>query len=187
VSEFQSGLVSFVAVLFGLAFSAWGVIGVVGRALDRRAEGSGRVVVRSGLTAYLGVLFACAMTPAGAALVIPLLEELPVARAVAIAFFSIASLLILWRGFVVKIVVDDAGVKVVDYLRTHKLAWSDIVRIGPVRYEEMGTTLGFETRGKGTISPLFLTDVGAGHPRMLEALRRHATVHAIVFEDIEGE
>jgi len=67
------------------------------------------------------------------------------------------------------------------------VAWSDIVRIGPVRYEEMGTTLGFETRGKGTISPLFLTDVGAGHPRMLEALRRHATVHAIVFEDIEGE
>ena len=62
MSEFQSGLVFF-AVLFGLAFSAWGVKGVVGRALDRRAEGSGRVVVRSGLTAYQGVLFACAMTP----------------------------------------------------------------------------------------------------------------------------
>jgi len=186
VSEFRAGLVFF-SVVFGVAFAAWWVKGVVGRVLDRRAESRGRVVVRPGITAYLGVLFALCMTPAVAAVVIPLLRELPAARTVAVAFFSLASLLILWRGFVVKIAVDDSGVEIIDYLRNHKLAWPEIVRIGPVRYEEMGTTLGFETRRKGTISPLFLTDAGAADRRMLDALRQHATARGIPFEGIEPD
>ncbi|MEJ7632472.1 MAG: PH domain-containing protein [Rubrobacteraceae bacterium] len=125
------------------------------------------------------------MVPA-AAIVIPLLRELPAARAMAVAFFCLLGLLILWRGFVVKVVIDDSGVKVVDYLRSHTIAWSEIVRIGPVHYEEMGTTFGFETRAKGTISPLFLTDAGM-NPRILDALRRHATTRGIPFEEFERE
>lgn len=142
-----------------------------------------------GMTAYLGVLFALMMF-AAAAVVIPLLGELPTLRTMAIAFFSLASLLILWRGFAARIVIDDSGVQVVDYLRSHKLAWSEIVRIGPVHYEEMGSTLGFETRGRGTVSPLFLTDAGADS-RIVEALRRHAAARGIPcdipFEDRERE
>lgn len=186
MSSFQAGLVFF-GVLFGLAFTAWGAKGLLGRALDKRAESRGRVVVRSGVTAYLGVLFALGLTPAGAAVVVPLLGELPAARAVAVAGFSLVGLFFLWRGFVVKVVIDDSGMKVVDYLRSHTLAWSDIVRIGPVHYEQMGTTVGFDTRAEGTISPLFLTDAGAANRRMLDALRRHATACGIPFEDIERE
>ena len=188
MSELQTGLVFF-SVVFGVAFVVWGVKEAVARVLERRGERRGRVVVCPGMTAYLGVLFALMMF-AAAALVIPLLGELPALRTVATAFFSLASLFILWRGFVARIVIDDSGVKVVDYLRSHELAWSEIVRIGPVHYQEMGSTLGFETRGKGTISPLFLTDAGTDR-RIVEALRRHATVRDIPcdipFEDPERE
>lgn len=183
VNNFQAGLLFF-GFLFGLAFTAWWATGFLGGALDRRAEGRGQVVVRSGLTAYLGVLFALGMTPAMAAVVIPPLRELPAARMAAIGFFSLLGLLFLWRGFAARIVIDDSGVKVVDYHRSYTLAWSEVVRIGPIRYEEIGTTFGFETRGKGTISPLFLTDAGAANPRLRDALRRHATARGIPFEGI---
>lgn len=188
MSELQTGLVFF-SVVFAVAFVVWGVKEAIARVLERRGERRGRVVVCPGMTAYLGVLFALMMF-AAAALVIPLLGELPALRTVATAFFSLASLFILWRGFVARIVIDDSGVKVVDYLRSHKLAWSEIVRIGPVHYQEMGSTLGFETRGEGTVSPLFLTDVGTDR-RIVEALRRHATERGIPcdipFEDPECE
>lgn len=186
VDGFQAGLLFF-GVLFGLAFAAWWATGLLGGALDRRAEGRGRVVVRSGVTAYLGVIFALGMTPAMAAVVIPPLRGLPAARMVAVGFFSLLGLLFLWRGFAARIVVDDAGVRVVDYHRSYVLAWSEIVRIGLIRYEEIGTTFGFETRGRRTITPLFLTDAGAANPRLCDALRQHATARGIPFEGIEPD
>jgi hypothetical protein len=104
----------FFGVLFGLAFTAWGAKELLGRALDKRAESRGQVVVRSGVTVYLGVLFALGLTPAGAAVV-----------------------------------------KVVDYLGSHPLAWSEIVRIGPVHYEQMGTTLRLADRLRYHVSTLY--------------------------------